>query len=360
MFATVFESGKNIGALLLEDGLVTLQAPRVEDEFTKYFEELKEADSEALKKKKGLHGQPIRIPVFNDISVAGKDGKFRIDIPKAKTIFNFLKDEKKLTGVVEFVLNGSRLKIRMNQQSCYIIFVLEGIRALPNEPEYKKWSQAALDYSKEALLQHDVEIELIRIDKKGVFLGRLFVDKKDYALELLERGLAFQFGKGFPSYEDAETVARKNKVGMWSEPINLSSLKGEEEKDFKPVNFVKNMKLVEVVSAKEFYFDSPNIKKPEVPQKIEQVKEVRVNEIYAVKFTEDNVYYRGQVKRADKNGRYFVQYIDFGNQEFVTIDRIGFLDKPLKDLKSSIIKGICSSIQLVCMEWITPTLRPQP
>lgn len=96
--------------------------------------------------------------MFNDISVAGKDGKFRIDMPKAKTIYNFLKDEKKLTGVVEFVLNGSRLKIRMHQQSCYIIFVLDGIRALPNEPEFKKWSQASLDYSKEALLQHDVEI----------------------------------------------------------------------------------------------------------------------------------------------------------------------------------------------------------
>ena len=182
--------------------------------------------------------------MFNDISAAGKDGKFKIDLPKAKTIYNFLKDEKKLTGVVEFVLNGSRFKIRMHQQSCYIIFVLDGIRALPNEPEFKKWSQNALDFSKETLLQRDVDIELVRIDKKGVFLGRLYVDKKDYALELLERGLAFQFGKGFGSYEDAETVARKNKTGMWSEPLNLTALKGEEDKDFKPVNFIKNMKLV--------------------------------------------------------------------------------------------------------------------
>lgn len=113
---------------------MTLQPPRVEDEFTKYFEELKVADQEAAKKKRGLYGEPIRIPVFNDISVSGKDGKFKIDLAKAKTIYNFLKDEKRLSGVVEFVLNGSRLKIRMHQQSCYIIFVLDGIRALPNEP----------------------------------------------------------------------------------------------------------------------------------------------------------------------------------------------------------------------------------
>ena len=31
VFATVFQSGKNVGALLLEQGLVTLQVPRVED-----------------------------------------------------------------------------------------------------------------------------------------------------------------------------------------------------------------------------------------------------------------------------------------------------------------------------------------
>ena len=37
---------------------------------------------------------------------------------------------------------------------------------------------------------------------------------------------------------------------MWSEPINLVSLKGEEEKDFKPVNFIKNLRLVEVLNGR--------------------------------------------------------------------------------------------------------------
>jgi staphylococcal nuclease domain-containing protein 1 len=105
--------------------------PRAEDEFTKYFDELKVADEEAKKKKKGLNGEPVRVPVFNDIT-SGKEGKYKVDIAKSKTIFSFLKDEKRLTGVVEFVLNGSRLKIRMHQQSCYIILVIEGIRCLPN------------------------------------------------------------------------------------------------------------------------------------------------------------------------------------------------------------------------------------
>ena len=233
---------------------------------------MKAADEQAAKKKKGLHGDNIRTPVFNDVTVVGKDNKHKIDIQRAKTYYSYLRDEKKLSGVVEFVLNGSRLKLRMHQQSCYIVFVIDGIKCLPNEPEFKKWSQAALDYSKEALQQRDVEIELVRLDKKGVFLGNLFVDKKNYALELLDKGLAIQFGRGFSAYEDAECVAKKNKVGMWSEPINLTSLKGEEEKDFKPVNFVKNLKVAEVVDAREFYLDTLNSKKPDVPQEVDKVK----------------------------------------------------------------------------------------
>ena len=75
-----------------------------------------------------------------------------------------------------------------------------------------------------------------------------------------------------------------------------------------------------------------------------------MNEVYAVKFTEDNVYYRGLVKRQDKTGKYFIHYVDFGNHEFVTIDRIGYLDKSLKDIKSSVIKGKKRLTQLVFLE----------
>jgi len=183
------------------------------------------------------------VPVFNDIT-SGREGRYKVDIAKSKSIFSFLKDEKRLSGVVEVVLNGSRLKIRMHQQSCYIILVLEGIRCLPNEGEFKKWSQEALEYSKENISQHDVDIELSKIDKKGIFHGTIYIDRKNYALELLERGLAINFGKVNPKYEDYEAVAKKNKVGLWSTPLNLTGIKGEEDKEYIPVNFVLTLKLV--------------------------------------------------------------------------------------------------------------------
>ena len=87
---------------------------------------------------------------------------------------------------------------------------------------------------------------------------------------------------------------------------------------------------------------------------------MKVGEIYAVKFTEDNVYYRGQIRKAEKNGRYFVHYIDYGNQEYVTIDRIGYLDKPLKDMKPALMRCKVIFIQVGYMESITSAKRPPP
>jgi len=44
VFASIFEGGKNIAVQLLEEGYVSLQLPRGDDEFTKYIDELKQAD----------------------------------------------------------------------------------------------------------------------------------------------------------------------------------------------------------------------------------------------------------------------------------------------------------------------------
>lgn len=41
IFASVFENNQNISVYLLENGLVSLQTPRVEEDITKYFEALR-------------------------------------------------------------------------------------------------------------------------------------------------------------------------------------------------------------------------------------------------------------------------------------------------------------------------------
>ena len=76
-------------------------------------------------------------------------------------------------------------------------------------------------------LQRDFEIKLKRVDQKGIYHGTITINKKDYALDLLENGHAVVMSRNKnPKYEDAEGEARKNKVGLWKKEMNLASIKG--------------------------------------------------------------------------------------------------------------------------------------
>lgn len=63
----------------------------------------------------------MKPPNFNDLS--GGKGK-KVDAGKCKNIFPFLKDATVVNGVIDLVLNGSRFKVRFNNQHVLAIVVL--------------------------------------------------------------------------------------------------------------------------------------------------------------------------------------------------------------------------------------------
>lgn len=99
------------------------------------------------------------------------------------------------------MINGSRFKVRITDQNCFVWFVLDGVRCLTNDENFQnfpKWSSRALDFSRDNIYQRDVEIQLTAVDKKGVFHGVLTILKIDYAEKLLEEGFAICFGRNVP------------------------------------------------------------------------------------------------------------------------------------------------------------------
>lgn len=190
------------------------------------MEDLRNGEEKAKKNRKGLHkSETIKLPTFNDVS--GGKGK-KVDATKAKTLFEFLKDEAHLSGVIELVLNGSRFKVRFHQQNVMAILVLDGVRCLPNDGEYAKVSEEALNFSKANYLQRDFEVRLKRVDIKGVYHGIVTVGKKDVAADLLENGLAVTLERNRDDiYLDIEKEARKKQVGLWKYNLNLEAFKGE-------------------------------------------------------------------------------------------------------------------------------------
>lgn len=114
-FVTVFVGDRNLSELVLESGNANLINPRVDEEFSKYLNALQVAEKSAKDKKIGVHSNKERpVPRYQNMNTPN----------------SFLKDEKKLLGVVEVVINGSRFKVRLQNQNFYIIVVLHGIRCL--------------------------------------------------------------------------------------------------------------------------------------------------------------------------------------------------------------------------------------
>lgn len=168
---------------MLEQGLCSIQQIRTEEDLSKYLEQLKDAEVKGKKQRRGLYqSQYIKVPTYNDVS--GGKGK-KLDAGKAKNLFKFLQEEQNLTGVVEIVLNGSRFKIRFNEQHVMAIVVLDGVRCLSNEGQFTKISQEALNFSRRNFLQRDCEIKLRRVDLKGVYHAVITSNKSDFAEQLL-------------------------------------------------------------------------------------------------------------------------------------------------------------------------------
>lgn len=161
-------------------------------------------------------------------------------VQRSKDVFDSLKSFRKLSGVIELILNGSRMKVRFHEQNYSSIILLCGVRCLPNEqnmPDYQKFSNIALQYMKEHALQREVDIELESVDKKGVYHGHLILSKSkvNLGLQLLELGLAITFSptRNPHAYEavfrDAEQKAKLTGEGLWSvKNLDLSLVRGDE------------------------------------------------------------------------------------------------------------------------------------
>jgi len=89
-------------------------------------------------------------------------------------------------------------KVRIEKNNCYCLISPNGIRTLSgdkNIPQYDQFAKSSIRFAKENLLQRDVEIEAVACTPKGIINANLIVNKKNFALNLLESGLAYVDGQ---------------------------------------------------------------------------------------------------------------------------------------------------------------------
>ncbi|XP_024410712.2 staphylococcal nuclease domain-containing protein 1 [Desmodus rotundus] len=340
--ATVTIGGINIAEALVSKGLATVIRYRQDDDQrSSHYDELLAAEARAIKNGKGLHSKK-EVPIHRVADISG-------DTQKAKQFLPFLQRAGRSEAVVEYVFSGSRLKLYLPKETCLITFLLAGIecpRGARNLPglvqEGEPFSEEATLFTKELVLQREVEVEVESMDKAGNFIGWLHIDGANLSVLLVEHALSkvhftAERSSYYKSLLSAEEAAKQKKEKVWAhyeeQPVEeVTPVLEEKERSatYKPV-FV-----TEITDDLHFY-----VQDVETGTQLEKLMENMRNDIAShppvegsyvprrgefciAKFV-DGEWYRARVEKVESPAKVHVFYIDYGNREILPSARLGTL-----------------------------------
>ena len=146
-------------------------------------------------------------------------------LAKARQFLPFLQKSGEIGGIVEYCASGSRFRILIPFQAARITLVLSGIR-VPRAggtggAKAEPFGIEALNFVNRHVIQRDVTFSAENLDKTGGIIGTVWVEKKNIAVLLLEKGLGYIHGySGSQSSHsaalyEAEESAKKCKIGTF-------------------------------------------------------------------------------------------------------------------------------------------------
>uniref|UniRef100_A0A665VG68 Staphylococcal nuclease domain-containing protein n=1 Tax=Echeneis naucrates TaxID=173247 RepID=A0A665VG68_ECHNA len=318
--ATVTIGGINIAEALVSKGLATVIRYRQDDDQrSSHYDELLAAEARAIKNGKGLHSKK-EVPIHRVADISG-------ETQKAKQFLPFLQRAGRSEAVVEYVFSGSRLKLYMPKETCLITFLLAGIecprssRNLPGGMQVAEpFSDEAMLFTKELVLQREVEVEVESMDKAGNFIGWLHIEGVNLSVALVENALSkvhFTAERHiWANYEEKPV----------EEVVHLSEEK-ERVANYRPVY------VTEITDTLHFYTQDV-----ETGGQLESLMETMRAEIaaqppvegsysarrgdYCISKFADGEWYRARVEKVESPAKVHVFYIDYGNREVVSSTRL--------------------------------------
>uniref|UniRef100_A0A665VFS5 Staphylococcal nuclease domain-containing protein n=1 Tax=Echeneis naucrates TaxID=173247 RepID=A0A665VFS5_ECHNA len=337
--ATVTIGGINIAEALVSKGLATVIRYRQDDDQrSSHYDELLAAEARAIKNGKGLHSKK-EVPIHRVADISG-------ETQKAKQFLPFLQRAGRSEAVVEYVFSGSRLKLYMPKETCLITFLLAGIecprssRNLPGGMQVAEpFSDEAMLFTKELVLQREVEVEVESMDKAGNFIGWLHIEGVNLSVALVENALSkvhftAERSAYYKTLVSAEEACRQRKEKIWAnyeekpveEVVHLSEEK-ERVANYRPVY------VTEITDTLHFYTQDV-----ETGGQLESLMETMRAEIaaqppvegsysarrgdYCISKFADGEWYRARVEKVESPAKVHVFYIDYGNREVVSSTRL--------------------------------------
>ncbi|KAK2184568.1 hypothetical protein NP493_260g03038 [Ridgeia piscesae] len=363
---TVSISSINVGEALISKGLATCVRYRQDDDQrSSHYDELLAAETRAIKKAVGIHSKK-QPPVIRVADISG-------DVAKAKQFLPFLQRAGRSEAIVEFVASGSRLRLYIPSETCLITFLLSGIscprasRAASDRSAQQQgdaYGDDALSFTKEMVLQREVEVEVEGMDKGGNFIGWMYVDGTNLSVALVGNGLSkvhftAERSSHYRTLCASEETAKEKKLNLWSlEEEQPKEVVSEVEPLERKVTY-KKVIVTEVTNELHFYGQSVETVKssklypsaivlyrdlrgrdlewrPQFEKLMEQLRaDMRENpplpgaytpkprDICAALF-EDGEWYRAKVEKVVKNKAH-VLFIDYGNRDVTDSTRLATL-----------------------------------
>ncbi|GLC57824.1 hypothetical protein PLESTB_001270800 [Pleodorina starrii] len=203
------EEKQNVSEMVVARGFATVIKHRTDEERSCVYERLVACEELARSSKRGVHS--AKEPPANRVNDVSQPGS----ATRAKQYLPFFQRAGKMTGVVEYVLSGHRLRVHIPKEGVTIVFAPSGIKT-PSRPQPagngkpavqgEPFAEEALAYTREAMMQRDVEVVVETMDRGGTFLGTVVLVPQpqaggaaasaasarpfNLALALLSKGLA--------------------------------------------------------------------------------------------------------------------------------------------------------------------------
>ena len=271
--------------------------------------------------------------------------------------------------VVDFCFSATKLKLRIDEKQVMIPFNLLGVKSFSNDKNnsslFQKYFKLSHDFAVDILLQRDAICDIIQSDKLGNYFGNLIYynekkEKKNFGTALIEKGFAVvnerSYDKGKNKYIEEmkieEKKAMEGKKGLWADEGLAKLLKGEENIDasntdgkLEIVNKDIKIRITDEIDLDKFFCNFlPNKTLDKIEQVLSDyddgiekaenlVAPIKQGTLCAARFPEDDRYYRAVIKKYNKEqNEYQVEFIDYGNIEWVKLHDLIKLDGKISSL----------------------------
>eukprot|EP00760_Papus_ankaliazontas_P018717 PhM_4_TR17599/c0_g2_i1/m.65181/K15979/SND1; staphylococcal nuclease domain-containing protein 1 len=339
-YATVvLPSGQNLGAHLLGKGLA--RGAFFKDELAVCADLLRDAEAMAREKKLGIHSDKAPAPV-RVVELSRPTEK------KARQFLAYFQRgghggrAPRIPATVEMVLGAASIRTYIPKENTVITLKIAGIiapSAALNDQPADMFAGESKTFAMRHLQNRDVEVEVETVDKFGNFIGAMYVQHQNYAIQIVKAGLAVVNNIDRLSYGSelhaAEKKAQEARLCLWSEAGHLPAryIQAQERANrIAPGTMMvareelAPIMVTEVISSTNFFVcaldDETKAKRKTVEKALDEYADSgeqyhpKKDELVIVRFSQDGRWYRGRAIAQSSNKKLTtIRYIDFGNQE---------------------------------------------